>query len=205
MTPFFLALSLFASSPPYDLLTVARPPEVAKAQAGEADSAIDALAKAREALLALDASYAAQIAALQAERAKIAKALGGSTPKPPDPIDPPGPVLSDTAAKVRALVVAKVSAAKRSRGEVLASVYRTRAANIQETDTPAAIIKATGEMVVANLGADLEAWRPFFNALRDLLNAQAAAGALLTPADHRRVWNEVADGLEAGAGVTAQR
>lgn len=65
--------------------------------------------------------------------------------------------------------------------------------------TPEEWIKLTAEANRKALGVDAPKWRPFFQKLSDYLHARAEAGELTTPEQHKEIWLQIAEALNAQA------
>ena len=130
----------------------------------------------------------------------------GDDPVPPDPGPDPQPdpqpdPLTGLAKQVHDWAVEVVPADGRADGaNVLADAYKTIAAQIGAgtLQTPVAIIDASVAANRAALGESrIPAWQPWFEKLREYLNAESEAGKLDTVEAHQAVWLEIAKGLEA--------
>jgi len=65
--------------------------------------------------------------------------------------------------------------------------------------TPNEIINATSESTRQALGDSIEDWKPFLLSLQNQFKDRAAAGTLVSPDQHAKMWREVATGLRAYA------
>jgi hypothetical protein len=79
--------------------------------------------------------------------------------------------------------------------EKLADSFEALAARRDELTTPGDWIKATAEANRAILGERLHAWTPLLDKIGKNLRKRAETGTLITPADHEKVWLEIAQGL----------
>lgn len=66
------------------------------------------------------------------------------------------------------------------------------------------ILEATALANTAILGAKLDAWVPFLDALGTELDSLVSSGGLTTPEQYRTVWLDIAKGLEQAAQATAK-
>lgn len=119
--------------------------------------------------------------------------LGGSAPAPP-----PGPTPAPLSAIAEAARVAATSAPAAQREAVAASfdgiASQIAAGTLKEA---ASIIEATRKANQEAVGEAKEAWLPFFEAIRTLLNNEASAGRLATPEAHQAAWEQIAIGVRA--------
>ncbi len=85
----------------------------------------------------------------------------------------------------------------RARAPELAKSFESVAADIDagKIKSVEEIIAQATERNRAALGDARNAWLPWFEALREYLNGLAAAGKLTSPADHSRIFRELAEGL----------
>jgi len=63
--------------------------------------------------------------------------------------------------------------------------------------TPEQWIKETVESNRAILGDRIEAWAPLLDQIGKMLVEKAQSGALVTPEDHKREWERIAEGLKS--------
>lgn len=133
------------------------------------------------------------IAAVIDGQAVLFHLSAGDAPEPgpgpgPGP-DPETPELTRQAAQWLDLVDPEA----RDLRDDLASAFRATANRIDagELKTPAQIIEASAEANRQAVGDQRNAWLPWFEQLRDTLNA----GDLSTPAEHAQAFRELADGL----------
>lgn len=121
--------------------------------------------------------------------------LGGSAPVPPPG---PGPTPAPLSAIAEAARAAATSAPAAQRTAVADSfdgiASRIAAGTIKEA---AAIIEATRTANQTAVGEAKDAWLPFFEAIRTILNNEASAGRLATPAAHQAAWEQIAIGVRA--------
>lgn len=141
------------------------------------------------------------IAAVIDGQAVLFHLSAGDAPEPgpgpgPGP-DPETPELTRQAAQWLDLVDPEA----RDLRDELASAFRATANRIDagELKTPAQIIEASAEANRQAVGDRRNAWLPWFEQLRDTLNALAESGDLSTPAEHAKAFRELADGLDGPA------
>ena len=109
---------------------------------------------------------------------------------------PPQPETPEAVRKVREWL-ALVPPESRGAAGALADAFLSVAKRIEagELKTPAEIVAASKAANNAALGDGRNAWLPFFEKLRDYMNAEAEAGRLVSAADHARLFKQIAEGL----------
>ncbi|MGB9619091.1 MAG: hypothetical protein ACPL7K_01610 [Armatimonadota bacterium] len=91
----------------------------------------------------------------------------------------------------------------RSRAGALAAAFRNVAERIEKGDLTdaTAIIEASTQANREALGADRNAWLPWFEKLRSYMNTLAESGKLKTVEEHAKLFREIANGLNSPLGV----
>lgn len=119
--------------------------------------------------------------------------LGGAAPVPP-----PGPTPAPLSAIAEAAKAAALSAPAAQR-EAVAASFDTVASQIAAgtLKDAEAIIAATRDANQKAVGDLKDAWLPFFEAIRKVLNDEASAGRLATPEAHQAAWEQIAIGVRA--------
>lgn len=84
---------------------------------------------------------------------------------------------------------------KREDALKLSQSFRTVAQLMKDSMSPEDIVSATIESNRSALGANIENWKPFRDRLGDYLSKLAKDGKLTTVAQHRDLWNQIADSL----------
>lgn len=120
--------------------------------------------------------------------------LGGENPQPP-PFNPLSPLATQIRDWASTLVPTNALVKRDAVAQSLDSVRAQMAAGT--LTEPAKIVAATRDANQAAVGELRESWLPFFEKLRDYLNAESQAGRLATVEQHIAVWKGISEGLRA--------
>lgn len=115
-------------------------------------------------------------------------------PAPITPVAPVSPESESVESFIKAL--ADTSQLDKDDAKLLSVSFTAVAEMIQPQASVQEIISATASSNRSILGGRVEACRPFLDMLNKKLKVMHGTGELVTPADHQRVWREIAQGLK---------